>query len=138
MVFISDSNSEYVALVWNIITNLRLMLSIALNQLKFVIESIRAHYIMSFLLIYVPWCTICPRSSDPFYIVTYYLKWVTSSWTYSTLCFGQNASKYGRLPRSDKWGWKKYEHCCVCPRSPDSKLLYKLSQDFFSFQHQLR
>ena len=28
--------------------------------------------------------TICPRSSDPFYIVTYYMKWVTTSWTHST------------------------------------------------------
>ena len=27
--------------------------------------------------------TICPRSSDPFYKVTYYIKWVTTSWTYS-------------------------------------------------------
>ena len=25
--------------------------------------------------------TICPRSSDPFYIVTYDIKWVTISWT---------------------------------------------------------
>ena len=25
--------------------------------------------------------TICPRSSDPIYIVTYYIKWVTTSWT---------------------------------------------------------
>ena len=25
--------------------------------------------------------TVCPRSSDPFYIVTYYLIWVTTSWT---------------------------------------------------------
>ena len=22
--------------------------------------------------------TVCPRSSDPFYIVTYYIKWVTT------------------------------------------------------------
>ena len=28
---------------------------------------------------------MCPRSSDPFYVVTYYLKWVTTSWTYSIL-----------------------------------------------------
>ena len=27
--------------------------------------------------------TICPRSSDPFHIVTYYMKWVTTSSTYS-------------------------------------------------------
>ena len=27
--------------------------------------------------------TICPISSDPFYIVTYYMKLVNTSWTYS-------------------------------------------------------
>ena len=27
--------------------------------------------------------TVCPGSSDPFYIVTYYMKWVATSWTYS-------------------------------------------------------
>ena len=27
---------------------------------------------------------MCPRSSDPFYVVTYYIKWVTTSWTYSS------------------------------------------------------
>ena len=27
---------------------------------------------------------VCPGSSDPFYIVTYFIKWVTTSWTYST------------------------------------------------------
>ena len=29
--------------------------------------------------------TICPRSSYPFYIVAYYIKWVTTSGTYSFL-----------------------------------------------------
>ena len=24
--------------------------------------------------------TVCPKSSDPFCIVTYYIKWVTTSW----------------------------------------------------------
>ena len=28
--------------------------------------------------------TVYTGSSDPFYIVTYYIKWVTTSWTYST------------------------------------------------------
>ena len=28
--------------------------------------------------------TVCPRSSDPLYVVTYYIKRVTTSWTYST------------------------------------------------------
>ena len=27
------------------------------------------------------WQNICPSSSYPFYIVTYYIKWVTTSWT---------------------------------------------------------
>ena len=27
--------------------------------------------------------TVCPGSSDPFYIVTYNIKWVTTSWTHS-------------------------------------------------------
>ena len=27
--------------------------------------------------------TVCPKSSDPFYIVSYYIKWVTTSGTYS-------------------------------------------------------
>ena len=27
--------------------------------------------------------TMCPRSSNPFYIVSYYIKWVTTSWTHS-------------------------------------------------------
>ena len=27
--------------------------------------------------------TVCPGSSDPFYIVTYQIKWVTTSWTHS-------------------------------------------------------
>ena len=29
--------------------------------------------------------TMCPRRSDPFYIVSYYIKWVTTSWTHSNL-----------------------------------------------------
>ena len=29
--------------------------------------------------------TIYPRSNDPFYIVTYYMKWVTTSWTDGTI-----------------------------------------------------
>ena len=32
-------------------------------------------------------CTVCPGSSDLFYILTYYIKWVTTSWTYSISVF---------------------------------------------------
>ena len=27
-------------------------------------------------------CTVCPRCSDPFCGLSYYIKWVTTSWTY--------------------------------------------------------
>ena len=30
---------------------------------------------------------VCPRSSDPFCTVTYYIKWFTTSWTYSMANF---------------------------------------------------
>ena len=41
--------------------------------------------------------TVCPRSSDLFYIVTYYIKWVTTSWTHSTYTSGVNiGSLYNR------------------------------------------
>ena len=38
--------------------------------------------------------TMCPRSSDQFYKVTYYIKWVNTSWTYSTRCWGKNYGKH--------------------------------------------
>ena len=44
--------------------------------------------------------TICPRSSDPFYIVTYYIKWVTTFWTYSTMVPGVDASPARKGSRS--------------------------------------
>ena len=28
--------------------------------------------------------TVCPGSSDPFYTVSYYIKWATTSWTHSS------------------------------------------------------
>ena len=31
--------------------------------------------------------TVCPRSSDPFYILTFYIKLVTTSWTDGTMDF---------------------------------------------------
>ena len=34
---------------------------------------------------YDDYCTVCPGSSDPVYIVTYYIKWVTTSWTHSSI-----------------------------------------------------
>ena len=31
--------------------------------------------------------TVCPGSSGPFYLVSYYIKWVTTSWTYCSYLF---------------------------------------------------
>ena len=28
--------------------------------------------------------TVCPRNNDQFFVVTYYITWVTTSWTYIT------------------------------------------------------
>ena len=33
------------------------------------------------------WDTVCPRSSGILYVVTYHIKWVTTSWTHSTINF---------------------------------------------------
>ena len=48
--------------------------------------------------------TICPRSSDPFYIVRYYIQWVTTSWTQSILLDG-NANHLAHMIR--KLAFKK-------------------------------
>ena len=29
--------------------------------------------------------SVCPRSSDPFYIINCYIKWVITSWTVNTI-----------------------------------------------------
>ena len=35
------------------------------------------------------WYTVSPKNSDPNHIITYYKRWVTTSWTHSTLFFNQ-------------------------------------------------
>ena len=46
-------------------------------------------YKINFLYLFYICCsrkvTVCPKSSDPFHIISYYIKWVTTSWTHSTL-----------------------------------------------------
>ena len=37
--------------------------------------------------------TVCPGSSDPFYILSYYIKWVTTSWTHSIYVHFRRAPK---------------------------------------------
>ena len=39
------------------------------------------------VIYYIEWVTtVFPRSSDPSYEVTYYIKWVTTSWTCTNVC----------------------------------------------------
>ena len=42
---------------------------------------------------------MCPRSSDPFYIVSYNIKWVTTSWTNN---IHKVTEKTGTYPRQTK------------------------------------
>ena len=41
--------------------------------------------VISFVANFLKMCTICPGSSDPFYIVSYCIKFVTTSWTQSNI-----------------------------------------------------
>ena len=43
--------------------------------------------------------TVCPRSSYPFHIVIYYIKWVTISWTYSIILIVVWPRVFCGLPR---------------------------------------
>ena len=54
--------------------------------------------------------TICPGSSDPFYIVPYYIKWVTTSWTHSMHHFS---------PKKEKDLILKINVYTICPGSSD-------------------
>ena len=42
----------------------------------------------------VSYVAVCPRSSDPFYIVSYYIKCVTTSWTHKYLSKYCVSNKY--------------------------------------------
>ena len=42
--------------------------------------------------------TVCPRSSDPFHVVIYYIKRVTTSWTYSMRNHKKRKGFVGRAP----------------------------------------
>ena len=52
--------------------------------------------------------TVCPGSSDPFYIVSYYVKWATTSWTYSTLRIVRQPVKIWRSPLGPESEWETF------------------------------
>ena len=64
-------------------------------------------------------CTVCPRGLDTFYIVPYNIKWVKTSWTYSTVCTNTmskrergggrgGSSVHSARPLLEKW-WRRLE-----------------------------
>ena len=68
--------------------------------------------------------TICPRSLDPFYIVSYYINWAMTSWTYSFVIIFHCHRMYAVLPCSNfildidkgncaiyKVSWEKINFC---------------------------
>ena len=96
--------------------------------------------------------TVCPGSSNPFYIISCYIKWVTTSWTHSN--YAGACSSTGSKPDGGEVKFKKLKlshktksqvRFCdiilytVCPRSSDpflySKVLYKMSHYFLDTQY---
>ena len=47
--------------------------------------------------------TICPRSSDSFFIVSYYIKWVTTSWSHISASSVKVAQFYGHFNEKEKY-----------------------------------
>ena len=67
--------------------------------------------------------TVCPGSIDPFYIVSYYIKWVTTSWTYCIFF----CTSFFPHPKRRLFILKNY--CCSCL----AHFLYLQSIRLFSF-----
>ena len=42
--------------------------------------------------------TVCPGSSDSFYIVAYYIKWGTTSWTFSIVFWSSHDGQKSERP----------------------------------------
>ena len=87
------SFSEYIVKIWQ--DYLDILYSILLgrdfiysdettNVLMTVNRSVSEYFSIEFTIGRLI-ATVCPGSSDPFYIVTYYIKWITTSWTYSII-----------------------------------------------------
>ena len=50
--------------------------------------------------------TVCPGSSDPFYTVRYYIKWVITSLTHSIMLIGFNAKSDST---HDQWSMVRFD-----------------------------
>ena len=54
--------------------------------------------------------TVCLRSSDPFYIVTCYIKWVTTSWTDGTTLRRRSNDPFYQVTHYITWGTASRTH----------------------------
>ena len=78
--------------------------------------------------------TVCPGSSDQFYIVTYYIKWVTTSWTYSMyIIIVVQRGERGVIP---PWGGPWFK-ACLQSKSNDWMLFHpsNSAKHFFCFNY---
>ena len=92
----NDQNAQYISLVLDLQEYLRggeVLLAVpahdARDPARQVLEDLapRVHHVLerSNAAFISYGFTMCPGSSDPFYIVTYYIIWVITSWTYSMI-----------------------------------------------------
>ena len=67
--------------------------------------------------------TMCPRSSDPFHVVTCYEKEVTTSWTHSTVWTEdlQNWDENSILPDTYRIGLCRIAVCCLLYKTSNIK-----------------
>ena len=71
---------------WRVLTYIHTMnlTTFALFSINLFLFHTRHLFAANFRFLLACFCyTVCPRSSDQFYIVSYHIKWVTTFWTYS-------------------------------------------------------
>ena len=69
--------------------------------------------------------TMCPRSSEPFYIVSYYIKWVTTSWTHSRC---SNVPSYAGFCISERQADdRRRKQLLICLKNPWKRWISILS-----------
>ena len=95
------------------------------------VVSVRIIILLCDPLKYMYWTelnTKCPRSSDPFSIVTYYIKLVTTSWTDGIYIFFSLHTRISNFVSYLIWA-----HICVVTDTLKCKFLNKYPRQYFFF-----
>ena len=83
--------------------------------------------------------TVCPRGSDPFYIITYYIKWGHHLDRRYLLCVQEVVNSIYIMSYYINWiNYLLDTRYCLSKKSWSilySKLLYKMSQDFLDIKY---